>query len=643
MKRLITFILMLLPVIANAYTGKVVIDGIYYNLITKANVAEVTYGDSPYSIDVITIPSTIEYEGATCNVTSIGEKAFQNSNILKSITIPGSVTSIGNAAFSGCKGLTEIIIPENVVTIEDYAFYGCTGLTKISFPSTLSKMYNVFDNCPNLESVNITDLASWCKLNFWQRKCNPLNYASHLYVNGEDLTELVVPEEVTNVGNSFWGFKNLKSLTISEGAKEISACAFGNCDNLVSISLANTITKIDYYAFRSCKALKKVLIPNSVKYIGEEVFKGCTNLEEIVIGRGLNYLGPASFSNCTELKDVYVYTDNRPDTYYDNAFSNSYINYATLHVKESLVPSFKSDIPWKNFGAVVKVPELIYNVDGVVYTKDIVMIGTPITPITEPEKEGHTFSGWSEIPVIMPNEDVTITGSFSVNSYTLTYIVDGEVYKTEDVKYGSTITPEEEPTKTGYTFSGWSEIPSTMPANDITINGTFIINSYILSYYVDGVEYKTIEQEYNSSVTPEEDPIKEGYSFSGWSEIPETMPAHDLIINGSFIVNKYKVTYIIDGEFLKTDYVEYGATIVPPDVENKEGYTFTGWTDVPETMPAHDITIYGSFTSGIEEIKKSDMSGQQIYTINGKRISKFQRGINILRCSDGKVRKVRIK
>ena len=121
------------------------------------------------------------------------------------------------------------------------------------------------------------------------------------------------------------------------------------------------------------------------------------------------------------------------------------------------------------------------------------------------------------------------------------------------------------------------------------------------------------------------------------------MPAHDLIINGSFIVNNYKVTYIIDGEVLKTDYVEYGATIVPPTVEDKEGYIFTGWTDVPETMPAHDITIYGSFTSGIEEIKTSNMAGVQIYTINGKRINKLQRGINIIRGVDGKVRKIRIK
>lgn len=595
MRKLFTFILMLLPVLSSAFTGKVEINGIYYNLTTKANVAEVTYGDVPYSVDVINIPSSVEYEGTTCNVSSIGAKAFMNCTALKNITIPGSVTAIGDAAFNKCTGLTDVVIPENVSTIGVSAFSDCTNLTTISFPSTITDMYQAFDNCPNLESVYIADLASWCKLRFWQRKCNPLNYASHLYFNGEDLTDLEVPEGVEIVGNSFWGFKGLKSLTIPEGVKEIGPCAFGNCDNLASVSIANTVTKIDYYAFRSCKALKEIRIPNSVTYIGEEDFKGCTNLKEVIIGSGLDYLGPASFSNCTELTDVYVYTNSRPKTYYDNAFSNSDINYATLHVRESLIPSFKSDIPWKNFGTIVRVPEISYMVDGEIYMKDVVMVGTPITPITEPEKEGHTFSGWSGIPEIMPKEDVTVTGTFTVNTYMLTYLVDGEVYQTSEVKYGTTIIPEEEPTKTGYTFSGWSSIPTTMPAHDVTVNGTFTINKYKLTYIVDNEEYKTVEVDYNSNITPEAEPTKEGHTFSGWSEIPETMPANDVTVTGSFTVNSYNLTYIVDEVVYKTYEVKYGTTITPEEEPTRTGYSFSGWSEFPSTMPAKDITITGSF------------------------------------------------
>lgn len=252
MKRLFTFILMLLPVIANASTGKVEIDGIYYNLTTKANVAEVTYGDSPYSIDVITIPSTVEYEGAVCNVTSIGANAFQNCTGLNHINIPSSVTAIGDAAFYGCTGLTDVVIPESVTIIGGSAYRNCTSLKTVSILGPITNMRTAFENNTSLESVYIKDLAAWCQIEFYMRRHNPLNYAKHFFVNDEEITDLVIPEGVSVVRNSFWGFQGLKTLTVPDGVTEIAACAFGNCENLTNVSIANTVKKIDYYAFRGC-------------------------------------------------------------------------------------------------------------------------------------------------------------------------------------------------------------------------------------------------------------------------------------------------------------------------------------------------------------------------------------------------------
>ena len=240
--------------------------------------------------------------------------------------------------------------------------------------------------------------------------------------------------------------------------------------------------------------------------------------------------------------------------------------------------------------------KLTYQVDGVEYKYSEVAYGSTITPEAEPTKEGYTFSGWSEIPETMPAHDVTVTGTFIVNKYKLTYKVDGEEYKSSEVAYGSTITPETEPTKEGYTFSGWSDIPATMPDHDVTVTGSFAVNKYKLTYQVDGVEYKYSEVAYGSTITPEAEPTKEGYTFSGWSEIPETMPAHDVTVTGTFIVNKYKLTYKVDGEEYKSSEVAYGSTITPETEPTKEGYTFSGWSDIPATMPAKDVTITGTFT-----------------------------------------------
>ena len=274
--------------------------------------------------------------------------------------------------------------------------------------------------------------------------------------------------------------------------------------------------------------------------------------------------------------------------------------------------------------------KITYIVDGEEFASQTVEYGSKLSAVEEPEKEGYTFSGWSEIPSTMPANDVTVTGSFAVNSYILTYIVDGEKYVTQTVEYGSTITVIESPEKDGYTFSGWSETPSTMPANDVTVTGSFTINSYSLTYIVDGEEYATQTVEYGSTITAIEAPEKEGYTFSGWSEIPATMPADNITIVGTFSVNSYTITYIIDGETIYSQEVEFGSTIEPITPPEKENYEFAGWENVPNTMPAHDITIIGKYDPivGINKVSTSkkdtndiyDMSGRRRQTIRGKGI-----------------------
>ena len=101
---------MLLPMLASA--ENVEIDGIYYYLITKGEVAEVNGHPDGYSGSVV-IPESITYEGAEYSVTSIGAAAFASCPYLTSVTIPNSVTSIGKSAFSSCSGLIRLVHWEN--------------------------------------------------------------------------------------------------------------------------------------------------------------------------------------------------------------------------------------------------------------------------------------------------------------------------------------------------------------------------------------------------------------------------------------------------------------------------------------------------------------------------------------------------
>ena len=238
---------------------------------------------------------------------------------------------------------------------------------------------------------------------------------------------------------------------------------------------------------------------------------------------------------------------------------------------------------------------ITYKIEGVVVHEEDVLYGSALTPPSGEAREGYTLT-WIDLPATMPDYDVVVEAVYTLNKYKLTYIVDGEVYKSYDVDYASVITPEAAPAKEGYTFSGWSEIPETMPANDVVVTGSFSVNSYTVKYMLDGVEFKTEAVAYGSNVPLPEVPAKEGHTFSGWIDAPKTMPANDIVVNGSYTVNKYLVTFKIGDEVISSDSLPYGSPIAVPEAPEKEGHTFSGWGEVLQNVPAYDVTFVGSYT-----------------------------------------------
>lgn len=189
-----------------------------------------------------------------------------------------------------------------------------------------------------------------------------------------------------------------------------------------------------------------------------------------------------------------------------------------------------------------KIHQITYQVNEKVYATDSLTFGSIIVPVATPEEEGHTFSGWNNIPTMMPDSSIVILGSFTINTYKLTYTIDDTEIATDSITYNQPIPLMETPTKEGHTFSGWNEVPQTMPAKDVIITGTFTPNTYLLLYIVDGKEYATVEVTYGDEITLLDIPTKEGYLFSGWSNPPQTMPAHNVTVIGSFEVDAIENT-----------------------------------------------------------------------------------------------------
>lgn len=144
---------------------------------------------------------------------------------------------------------------------------------------------------------------------------------------------------------------------------------------------------------------------------------------------------------------------------------------------------------------------------------------------------------------------------------------------------------------------------------------------YTLTYWVDEETYFSEELKVGATITPPADPEKKGHTFIGWKDLPTTMPANQVDCYAQFEVNTYIVTYYLDGEIHSTQEVAYGAPIVTPEIANTDEQVFNGWQDVPATMPDHDINIYGNTTlTGIAPLLSSALKGKAIYDLSGRKV-----------------------
>ena len=229
--------------------------------------------------------------------------------------------------------------------------------------------------------------------------------------------------------------------------------------------------------------------------------------------------------------------------------------------------------------------------------------GTKITAPANPAKEGYTFAGWDRaIPGTMPAENMTVKAQWKINQYTIRFDTDGGS-KIDPIAqdYGTAITAPADPTKTGYTFAGWSEeIPGRMPAENMTVKAKWTINQYTVTFKNGDEVVKSAKMDYGSTITAPAVPVKEGHTFKGWQGYTTnmTVPAHDVTFTAQWTINQYTLTFKNGETVYKTITQDYGTAIAKPADPTKTGYTFDGWDkEIPETMPAGDMTITAKWTA----------------------------------------------
>ena len=355
--KLFTLFLALIASVGTMHAYDAQIGYLYYNLNANDLTAEVTYKSresywngvngtsyiyNGWDITNANIPASVNYNGQTYIVTSIGDHAFFNCSSLTSVTIGNNITSINSNSFCGCNSLTSVVwnaknyqdftststpfyyynsrftennfdlrshitsftFGNNVERIPAYLCYGMSNLTSVSIPSSVTSIGDyAFVGC-NINEIHYQGtITKWCKKS-WYPSSISSNYT--LYVGTSKVTSWTLPNIANINERAFYGCSSLTSVTIGNGVTSIGEWAFAYCISLTSVTIPNSVTSIGESAFYGCSSLTSVTIPNSVTSIGSSAFSGCTGLTSVTIGNSVTSIGSSAFSGCSGLTSVTI-------------------------------------------------------------------------------------------------------------------------------------------------------------------------------------------------------------------------------------------------------------------------------------------------------------------------------------------------
>lgn len=464
------------------------------------------------------------------HVTEIGGFAFKGCASLTEITIPASVTSIGGCAFAdctklaavnynapncsqigsdynpvfqNCTGLKTVNIGAQVKIVPKYAFYGCSYLTSVTIPESVDTIgENAFYNCIFLKEVHISDLSQWCKIDFCTYGTNPVNYARKLYLNGELLTKLVIPDDVDEIG----------------------AWTFSSCYDLTEVFIPDHVTSIEDYAFHAFPSLYSIVIGSNVTSIGNCAFYDSTNID-VVFYRGTVQQGrQITFGSFND--------DLTSATWH-------YEVEETVFAQQNSYYCAKCDNYFLQNGDYALATVTFLDWDGTKLSEKTLKYKDKVTPPADPKRQHeqpnqytYTFAGWDkEVVSCAGNAVYTATYQESYISYEVTFQNwNGEIIASGIYHWGDVIPVPEAPQRNAdkiytYTFAGWE--PAVVPcAGTAVYKAAFIpeyINYTVRFQYEDGTVIEEKTYHYGEQIVCPPDPeapesLGNRYAFSGWDQ-----------------------------------------------------------------------------------------------------------------------------
>lgn len=397
------------------------------------------------------------------SVKDIGGSAFQDCESLTSIVIPEGVTTIGYGAFSGCKKLTSFIIPEGVKAIDAGTFNGCSSLASIIIPASVTAIgRSAFMDCSSLSSINllggVTSIGDGA---FWGCK---------------SITSINIPEGVATIGShAFYDCKNLCSIKIPESVTSIGYGAFLSfVSKKVKVGMKNPIELLPETFF--WYTTDTLYVPKGCKtaYQTTDYWQDAENIVEcdyvytedqiVAIDRPTQM--NINVNNFDANLVAFQMDLTLPEGIGINKEGCSLSSRITDEEQELTIGKLENGAYRLTSSSLSLTP--ISGQDGTLLTLELTAENGSIGG--QATISNIIFSTSESQKIIMSDE------TFDVNVlYKVVYKVENEIFQTDEFAYNTQPTIADEPTRKGYTFGGWSELPELMPNHDVEITGRFYL------------------------------------------------------------------------------------------------------------------------------------------------------------------------
>ena len=420
--------------------------------------------------------------------------------------------------------IAHVSLPEGLTNINNLAFSSCSNLAYVDIPNTVTSIgQSAFSSC--------------------------------------GLTEVTIPNSVNEIGRyAFQDCSKMKTVTIGNGVKNMELYAFYNCYQLSDVYISDIaawcninfngdssnpigasgttgrtvyrnlylnnelisnlvipegVNTIKSKTFANCYSITSVNIPNSVQTIGTAAFFCCPNLESVTIGNGISSFGNYStFLECNKLTCLIIFATTPPA---NGKASNLAAEKCTLYVPVDALDTYANTIWWEDFKEIKPICIVMFkDWNDNILSRDTVLAETAATPPTNPTREGYTFTGWDK-DFSNVTENMTVTAQYQINQYRVEFRDwNGTLLKEENVEYNSSAAAPSDPSRDWYTFIGWDKDFSVI-TSDLVVTAQYKegqIRDYTLLFSQSPDNSEIASK--NISMEIPAPPVITGYTFVKW-------------------------------------------------------------------------------------------------------------------------------